>query len=466
MLLPAFNLYTDTSRVLTRSFDTAYKGRDPNIAFLKMAHLLESEARYDGIIFGSSRTRFGVDADYVGNRLGGRWYKAEYPGASQREHLHNLKLLIEHDRAPAQIVVMLDDFVLFRQLNTQEDYFYRLYPNSTLDWLDFYRFYLFKRPSEVDWQAAFGRSPLQPYRRILAERRGAVLIKAGTRDTNPDVMPFRYWPNVVLSARPFRLGRADKSHRISSVLKELIQLKELSESHQIKMHLVITPRHYKTLYAADIRILTEFRERLAATMPFFDASPLTKSSTDNRNWREASHFAAKLGNAIFDEVVKIETEGSRTSIYVTAESVPRHLESMKTGLQENLIPLLRQDPRMKLHESYLQSGVSQRFPVTNNRTVKIENSNLEPRWARVMKVVLDAPKDAPLKITADVQVAGLQTRSLTIYDFPLQGGSQEVWVALPDPTAGGLIEIAFHTDNAKASVNHIELFGLAELQTN
>ena len=466
MLLPAFNIYTDSSRVLTRGLDTAYKGRAPNIAFLRMAHLLEGEEHYDGIVFGSSRTRFGVDADYVGSLFGGKWYKAEYLGGTQREHLHNLKLLIAHKRAPEHIIVMLDDFVVFRHILTQSDYFYRLYPTSVIDWLDFYRFYLFKRPSETDWKIAFGRTPLEPYKRILNERRGAVFFEDGGRDPDPDVISLRYFPEFVLSAPPFGSGNEDKPHRIASVLVELQELRKLCEDNQIKMTLVITPRHYKTLFAKNVNLLMEFRVRLASIMPYFDASPLSETTMENRKWNESSHFMAALGNQVFDEVAKVEVKGKPSSAYVTADSVQVHVESMRLGLRQNLVALLRKDPRMRLHPSYLRPESSVRYDVMEGKTVDIDQPSRAQGNTQVMKVSLTSAKDINLKILANVTDNGGLAQQLTIYDFALRGGKQDVWVALPDAAQGQLKQIAFDTDGAKVLINHIELFDLAELQTN
>ena len=464
--LPALNVYIDSARVLTRSLESAYKGRDPNIAFLKMAHLLEGDKRYDGIVFGSSRTRYGVDADYVGRLFGGRWYKAEYPGGTQREHLHNLKLLVDHDRAPRHAIVMLDDFVLFRHINTETNYFYRLYPDSVLDWLDFYVFYLLKRPSESDWQMAFGGTELRPYRRILYERQGARVFKSGKRDSNPDVISVRYRPLHVLSVPPFGWSRDEKQDRLESVLEELEQLRDFCTENKIKLTLVITPRHYKTLMAKDIRLLTEFRLRLAERLSYFDFTPLSEMSMDNDNWREASHFFAMLGNRAFDDVAAFEINGQSVASYVTDQSAARHVASMKRGLRQNLVDLLRRDPRMFLHPSYLSAQPVARYTLEEPQKVELDGARLASAGARVVKLAIKPKKGIALKMVAVVRDdAGQETRQV-IYDFELSDTLPEVWAALPNPDQGQLARLEFDTGDRKLLINHVELFALSDLQTN
>lgn len=466
MLLPVLNVYIDSARVLTRDLEMAYKGRDPNISFLRMTHLLNGSERFDGIVFGSSRTRYGIDADHAERLFGGRWYKAEYPGGTQREHLHNLKLLIEHDRAPRHIIVMLDDFVLFRQINTDSDYFYRLYPDSVFDWLDFYRFYLFKRPSENDWKMAFGGTPLQPYRRILYERQGGRPAASPEAKKDPNVIAVRPRPLRVLSAEPFGWERKAKQDRMDSVLQELAQLRDMCAENQIKMTLVITPRHYKTLFAKDIHILTAFRLELANIHPYFDFSPLSEASMDNQNWREASHFFSGLGNIVLNEVASVEVRGQAVENYVTEQTAALHVQSMKKGMRQNLIGLLRQDPRMFPHPIYLSAEPVARYKVTNSGTINVAEHDIRSQDARVLKAAIKPRKGVRLKIVAHLRdQEGGETRR-TIYDFEMSDTLPEVWAALPDLDQGALTRLTFDVGGRKRLINHVELYGLADLQTN
>ena len=107
-----------------------------------------------------------------------------------------------------------------------------------------------------------------------------------------------------------------------------------------------------------------------------------------------------------------------------------------------------------------------RYKVTNSGTINVAEHDIRSQDARVLKAAIKPRKGVRLKIVAHLRdQEGGETRR-TIYDFEMSDTLPEVWAALPDLDQGALTRLTFDVGGRKRLINHVELYGLADFQTN
>ena len=112
-------------------------GVEPNSNYIKMQYILHNPDKFDSFLFGSSRTGF-IDVEKIPE---GKWYNMSYSEGLPKEHLENLREMIEHGIIPKNVMVGVDNISCFVDPSLHENQFYRIpYPRE--DKLGFYAKYL------------------------------------------------------------------------------------------------------------------------------------------------------------------------------------------------------------------------------------------------------------------------------------------------------------------------------------
>jgi len=343
LLLPVLNLYIDSSRVLTRDYAHSYKNRQGNINFLKMAYLLKHRDEFDSLIFGSSRIRYGFNPRQLNAVLGGHWYKMEYPGGVPSDHLYNLGLLLEKGFKPKAVILTIDDFDLYSDRTPrQHDYFYRPYPASTSEWIDFYQFYLFKKPTTVDRKILLGQLKLKETERIVHPDGFAHSRKSVQKHEKH-----------MLSLLPQGWNYGASGHRMDALLDDIRSIIRLCDKHGIDLTIMVTPRYYKTLLARDFKLIANFKKRLAAIHPFVDFTTLNALTMDNRNWHDASHFFTNVGKKVALALKDPGRVPGSFGVLVNERNVDAHIQAIQEQIRANMVPLMQYDQRIIVHPSLL-----------------------------------------------------------------------------------------------------------------
>ena len=408
LLLPVFNLYVDSSRVLTRDYAHSYKNRQGNINFLKMAYLLEHRGSYDSLIFGSSRIRYGFNPQHLNAVLGGHWYKMEYPGGVPSDHLYNLGLLLKKGFKPESVILTIDDFDLYSdRAPRQQDYFYRPYPTSISDWIDFYQFYLFKKPTIVDRKILMGQLKLKETERI-EHPDGFAHSKKSDQEHEKHM----------LSLLPQGWNYGSNGDRMDALLDDIQSIISLCDKHGIDLKIMVTPRYYKTLLARDFNLIANFKKRLAAIHPFVDFTTLDALTMDNRNWHDASHFFTNVGKKVALALKDPGRVAGSFGVLVNERNVDAHIQAIQGQIRANMVALMQYDHRIIVHPSLLgptnylggglaeiiadnhglvikelqgKGGVRIRAIARNNRIVITNNDFSEEQYA-ILRVRLRSPK--------------------------------------------------------------------------
>lgn len=336
--LPILNLKIDISRVLSEDFNFFYKDRDPNYRYLRVAHYLQEQNKYGNIIFGSSRTRVGFSE----KTLGDRWYKMEYPGGELSDHLWVLEALLDKHVKLNEVILALDDHDFYNSDVNKKDYFLRPYPNSIPDWLEFYRFYLFRPYTNLEREVLLGERELIQSDRITQRPAAYRTPQKKELTANHKQVSF-----PALATRQIE----DKS------FENLNTFVDLCKKNGIKITVLITPRFFVTLYGRNLNHLLEINQRVAKITNFYDFRQAHPWSFDPGYWFETSHYTANYG----DEVLKL-VQGKPSQLislapdfdwYVTKDSVAAHNQRVVQEMLNKISLGKSIFPELKVHRSFM-----------------------------------------------------------------------------------------------------------------
>lgn len=325
--LPVFNAGVDQYRVLGRHYESQYEGVEPNKAFLRTAWLLEQDPdAHPCLFFGSSRVGL---MDTSG--LAGGCFNYTHSKGTPHSYLHHLRLLLARGMSVDRMFVGLGEVSYTMDPHQlQNDYLRRYHPDGLLDWLDFLRFYAFKKPGKRDWDVVRGDLSLKATSDILDHRawvhefRGIAAQRAGTPEEHRRQM-----------ARESGWYFIEK-RRVDETLSEVRALRDLAAEHGIETVWFVNPIHYKTLLGVDYGLFAGFKRSLSGIVPFHDFSGLTPEYTEDRYWLETLHYNSELGDRL------VEKLGSGVPP-VTSDTVEQVLATQRESLLSLLPDLVRKE---------------------------------------------------------------------------------------------------------------------------
>lgn len=341
--LPLFNYLIDTSRVLTR--DYLYKYDSPkyqgNMAFLKTSYLLERKGEFDSLILGSSRVNRGFSEADLSSELGGSWLKLAYPAGVPSDHLNNLKVLFSHEHKIKKIILTLDDFVIYKRPNRKKDYFYRLYPTAWTGWLDFYKFYLFKKPSDFEYEVLRGEVKLKSNRWFE--------LSAAARQ--PEALSAEKLEKLYNREAVSWFMNRDKTV-LDEALADIQLISDLCRENNTQLTIMIMPRFYKTMLWRDQELLSKFKRGLVGISPFYDFSIMNNVSLTTDYWIDSSHFVRIVGKLVAKSISERKGGGDFGAL-VSENNIEHHLESLHSKLANSIPSVFEIDKTVAIHPSIL-----------------------------------------------------------------------------------------------------------------
>lgn len=332
-IIPIFNAYTDFSRVLHKDYNYRYVNNRENLAYLKIAYLLDNQDEFNNLIFGSSRVRLGINTNTLQNELGGNWYKVEYPGGTPLQHFHNLNSLLHHGYRPGKIILTIDDFDLWTHfpletLNSQ--YNRRMYPDGIRELIDFYKFYLFKKPGNDELKILTGETKLTKYSRIIEENYGWGIPPSENTAAHIDKLSI---------LPPYHANIANSEYDYTKTIQYVTAFKSLCDKQQITLYIIYFPSTPKTLLAKNHTSIQSFKKELLKTSSFYDFSGIHPITSDLSNWNEMSHFRTPIGDEIIKKITKATYIPGRFGTLVTDKNFERHISILENGIID-IIPEL------------------------------------------------------------------------------------------------------------------------------
>ncbi len=150
------------------------------------------------------------------------------------------------------------------------------------------------------------------------------------------------------------------------VIKDIVEFKTLCTANNIKLTIVYTPRHYKTLISRNHPELIRFKKKLAEKTDFYDFAVIADETTNNRLWNEASHFYADLGDHVLTIITDNGSPPGKFGALVTRDNVNEHLSLAYTTLIAKLPYLMNRDKNIYLGNGLQSGNYSEIFTAIEN----------------------------------------------------------------------------------------------------
>lgn len=311
--LPIFNYLNDQWRVLKKDYNYYYKGIEPNKSFLKTKYMIENKNLYSSIVMGSSR---------IGNvnalKFDKNAYNMTYSFGHINTHIKNLSLLLENGVKINKILLGIDDYYIFKNpKDFKTDFLRKPLYNDFLGMIDFYNFYIFKKPAQRDYDIF-----LNKYQLIKSEH-----------ITNPNNMLNRInRENSIKESisihkekklnKPTLLGYKE-NFRTDTVLNEINQFKNICTKNNIQLTVFFQPMYYLTYIMYNQKEIEKFKRKLVNITPYYDFYQLDKYTLNSSKWFDTSHYVPSIGDEILEKIINKDN-------LVTITNIDNHLYSIRS----------------------------------------------------------------------------------------------------------------------------------------
>ncbi len=344
--VPVFNYTTDRYRVfnaLRGDFGEYYWRSDSkweyshNDRFIPMAYLISEKHKYDSLIFGDSRS-YAMNSQHFGEY----WYKLGYNGGRQFEHLHNLKSLIKNNIKVKNIVLLvsLDQFEYFKP---KFRYKTILYPQNFYEWSMFYYKYLFKRIESKDSKMFF----LSSY---SLNKVSVYHIK----DEVPSKSRELYANDIKIKKMTTRSSWRFNKKTSRDVLNRIRNIKELSDSNNIKFTLILIPSHYKRLLHYDLNDIKSLKKELFNITNFYDFTLPHDYIINNKYWKEPIHYSSLISDDMIRLIKREKQWNGPFGRLITKKNINDILNQSNLSRIE-IDTLEKYDINLKIHKSYYEN---------------------------------------------------------------------------------------------------------------
>ena len=343
-LVAAYHLKADRWGVFAADFESFHLPIDINKLYLKTRFLLSTEHSYDCFVFGSSRVA-ALDV----KRLGPDCYNFTHSGGLVVDHLGVLESFLDAGMSVRKVYVALDDLSYNENPEVSRlQHMRRAYPDGAFDHIQFLSMFLLRPMDLNDLSLVTGANPKVRTPRFITqpaldtERIRSRYQKYYDTPRETD-MRFRRLPPT---------GR-DTQYYGDSSIAALRKLARLSRENGFQLQTFFFPLHYKTYLARDYSLLLRFKRDAANIQPFRDFSGLNVYTTDNRYWRETSHFSAVVGDRVAEVVHSGEPLQYGMGRRVTPENLSQ-LEIRQHQVDQYFLPLLiRREGLMYLPQRFI-----------------------------------------------------------------------------------------------------------------
>lgn len=344
-LLAGYHYKADRWGVFASDFESFHKRIFVNKLYLKTRYLLTREHDYSCFVFGSSRV---VALDV--KRLGDHCYNFSHSGGLVTDHLRAVETLLEAGLPVTDVYIALDDLAYNEDpAQTQQQHMRRGYPRTLGEVAGFVSLFLLQPFDITDFSLFTGKKPKEATPRFILD---PDLDTERVRD-----MYQKYYDHPAQTDIRFRrlegTGEGVVYHG-EATRDALAALQRLAEQHGFRLRAFFLPLHYKTYLTRHYQAYLRFKRDAAGVIPFVDFSGLNQFTTDNRYWRETSHFSATVGDHILDGVLADRRPDLGMGRLTEVDDLER-LESRQAELDlAQLPPLLRREGLMILQPRFVE----------------------------------------------------------------------------------------------------------------
>ena len=288
-MMAAFHYRADRWGVFAQDFQWFHEHILLNKLYLKTKFLIDDQHEYTCYVFGSSRVA-ALDARHIGENC----YNFTHSGGVLSDHLRAVKQLLAAGLPVSKVYIAFDDLSYNVDPDTSnQQHMRRPYPDNYLEMAGFLSLFLLKPIDFTDLSLVSGRNPKLEIPRFIRNP-----------DLDTDRIRQKYQKfydnskNTDIRFRRLRGLPEGTSYFGETAVSALMELKTLSEQHEFALRGFFLPLHYKTYLSRNYPWYLKFKSSIAKVMPFQDFTGLNRFTTDNRYWRETSHFSATVGDQL------------------------------------------------------------------------------------------------------------------------------------------------------------------------
>jgi hypothetical protein len=202
--------------------------------------------------------------------------------------------------------------------------------------MEFYNFYLFRKPTKKDFKHFIKRDLIIKRKHIFSNE-----AQSYSRDNN-------YFINQAM----FMDSRQVADDIFYANIKALDRIKELCESNGIKFSFFINPFHYKNYFGQDIDFVLKYKQELAKIDDYHDCSlEMNQYTTDSKYWVDVSHYNKALGDLVLDDLFSEKNNLCKKVALNDVENVNKKFINKSL---EKLVFLSWSDLKIIPHTSYLK----------------------------------------------------------------------------------------------------------------
>lgn len=307
-----FNYKANRWGIYADDYQTFHGRIRPNRHWMKTDYLISEKHDYDCILFGSSRVG-SIDA----RKLSGNCYNFTHSGGLPSNHLTAFKTFLKNGLPLTRVYLGLDDISYqWNPADGESQHLRRGYPSSIADWLDAQFFYLLQPIESRNLGLVLGGvprfklphhvvDPVLDWRRIDEESRVFY--------TQPEQQDATF-----KMLRSTLGGGVYYGESAAVAVEEFIAL---AKTKGIEVVVFFNPLHYKTYLTRDYRSYLDFKRRISRITDFYDFTGLNHYTTDNRYWKETSHYTSIVGNRLAQVLVTSQSRAAGFGRLVTAENL-------------------------------------------------------------------------------------------------------------------------------------------------
>jgi len=327
-LIGLTNYILDPYGLLRKDF--TYQFIEPNKNFIKIRFITQNPDRYDSFVFGSSR----VNNINVRKIQGYKCYNVHYSGGLPRDHLDNIRYLLEKGIKIKLIVIGLDEFS-FRddpEARLHQPLRHPYPPVLNQHPFPYYLRYFF---SLMDWEIM--KEALGGYKKKLFNKSGEnpafynmELFDTGQMFFHQIDRQIEENPEKHRNDPKFLKQATSSGNHLKEAIEDLREIIRLTEAHQIQLVLFINPVHKNVFLDSGVDF-DRFKRALSHLYGFYDFSGLNSVTTDNYNYYETSHYRPKVGDLVIARIFNHRNIKAPEDFgqWVTAENIDLHLETLR-----------------------------------------------------------------------------------------------------------------------------------------
>ncbi|NOR87487.1 MAG: hypothetical protein GQ527_07755 [Bacteroidales bacterium] len=311
-----FNVIVDPYGVFLKLYH--HFPSEPNKRYMKMQYLKKHPVKFDSYIFGSSRMN-SLNPDHIPNDKG-NWYNMTYSLGLPKDHLQDIKYMIEQGINVKNVVIGIDYLGLLRNPDFDQNNLGRKkYPESLIEKIEFYKRYLFNMPDINFMKLMYIKRELD-WRDLLIN---GIIKSGGDKIIEQDKENHMLHPKFRMPSSSHDYGTDIKKNLIP--INEIV---ELAEKNHINLIFFLNPIHHATQLNLNQLRYFDALHQLADVTDFYDFSGINSVTLNNENYHETSHFREKIGDMIISRILNYPENFVPFDFgnYVNRENIESHLE--------------------------------------------------------------------------------------------------------------------------------------------